>query len=406
MRLSARSEDLVLLGGLILALLVIFSQALESFLDFFRSIDNGRGLRLLQALVIIGATFAFHQVRKRQRARDEAIGAAAEARQATEHAAEMERLVGFGQALARSLNEEAIQAAATAHITQLAGGRGAWALLRTATHWKPLTTIGDSFPADRERAARAVLGDLEPAIGTGGQFACFPMIIAGTPLGVLGIDAEPPLSDQQRRMLTAAAALLAASLKNAELFREVHENSVRDSLTGCFNRRHALEVMDAELRRARRSQMPLSMVMFDLDHFKRINDGYGHLAGDAVLAAVGVRMKTVLRGSDLKCRYGGEEFLILLPDTPVSGARRVAETLRKEIENPVLWNGESIAATASFGVTAITPGEQDPLVIMARADSALYRAKEAGRNCVRVADEKDESLAIPLAQLPQPQNPA
>jgi len=330
MRLIGRSEDLVLLGGLILALLVIFSQALESILDFFRSIEEGRGLRLLQALLIIGTVFIFHQVRKRQMMRAEALGAAAKARQATEHAAEMERLVAFGQALARSLNEEAIQAAATAHIPLLAPGRGAWAMLRTATHWKPLTTIGDSSPTDRERAARGALGEVDPAIGNAGRFACFPMIIAGTPVGVLGVDADPGLNDQQRRMLTAAAALLAVSLKNAELFREVHENSVRDALTGCFNRKHALEVMDAELRRARRSQMPLSMVMFDLDHFKAINDRYGHLAGDAVLSAVGARMKAVLRGSDLKCRYGGEEFLILLPDTPVAGARRVAEILRSD----------------------------------------------------------------------------
>jgi diguanylate cyclase (GGDEF)-like protein len=390
MRVIGRSEDLVLLGGLILALLVIFSQALESLLDFFRGIEEGRGLRLLQALLIIGTVFVFHQVRKRQMMRDEARGAAAEARQANAHAAEMERLVAFGQALARSLDEEAIQAAATAHIPLLAAGRGAWAVLRTPNHWTPLTTIGDSSATERERAARAAIGDTDPAAGTGSQFACFPMIIAGTPVGVLGVDAEPPLNDQQRRMLTAAAALLAVSLKNAELFREVHDNSVRDSLTGCFNRKHALEVMDAELRRARRSQMPLSMVMFDLDHFKRINDRHGHLGGDAVLAAVGARMKAVLRGSDLKCRYGGEEFLILLPDTQLGGALRVAENLRREIEaHPVIWNEESISMTASFGVTAITPGEVDPLVIMARADGALYRAKEEGRNCVRVAEERE-----------------
>jgi diguanylate cyclase (GGDEF)-like protein len=389
MRLIARNEDLVLLSGLVLALLVIFSQALERILDFFRAIDDGRGLRLLQALIIIAMAFVFHQVRKRQRVRDEARGAEAEARQASEHAAEMERLVAFGQALARSLNEEAIQAAATAHLILLADGRGAWAMLRTPTHWKPLATIGDSSPIERERAARAALGDVEPDLEAIGQFTCFPMIIAGTPVGVLGVDAEPPLNNQQRRMLTAAAGLLAVSLKNAALFREVHENSVRDSLTGCFNRKHALEVIDAELRRARRSQMPMSMIMFDLDHFKRINDGYGHLAGDAVLAAVGARMKAVLRGSDLKCRYGGEEFLILLPDTPATGARRVAETLRKEIEMPVLWNEEAISATASFGVTAITPGERDPLVIMARADNALYRAKKEGRNCVRFAEEQE-----------------
>jgi diguanylate cyclase (GGDEF)-like protein len=390
MRLIGRSDDLVLLGGLILALLVIFSQAVENLLDFFRAIDEGRGLRLLQALLIIGTVFVFHQVRKRQMMRDEARGAAADALQANAHAAEMERVVAFGQALARSLNEEAIQTAATAHIPLLAAGRGAWAVLRTPNHWKSLMTIGDSSPGERERAAREALGDVDPSIGPGSQFACFPMIMAGMPVGVLGVDADPPLNDQQRRMLTAAAALLAVSLKNAELFREVHENSVRDSLTGCFNRKHALEVMDSELRRARRSQLPLSMVMFDLDHFKRINDRHGHLAGDAVLGAVGRRMKTLLRGSDLRCRYGGEEFLILLPDTPLTGAIRVAENLRREMEaHPVVWNEESISMTASFGVTAITPGEVDPLAIMARADGALYRAKEQGRNCVRVAEEKE-----------------
>lgn len=388
MRLVGRN-DLVLLGGLAVALFVIFSQALEQLFDAIQEIEDASGLRLLPALLILATVFVFHQLRKRQEMRLEALAAAAEARQATDRAAEMERLVRFSQALARSLDEESIKTAASAHVPLLAPGRDAWALARTPTHWKPLTTVGDSRPADRERAARAALGEADPSIG-GEQFTCFPMIVAGTPVGVLGVAADPPLPDQQRRILTTAAALLAVSLKNAELFREVHENSVRDALTGCFNRRHALEVIDGELRRARRSHMPLSLVMFDIDHFKQVNDRYGHLAGDAVLAAVGARMKAVLRNSDLKCRYGGEEFLILLPDTPVAGARHVAETLRKEIaQRPILWNEDTISATASFGITAITPGEVDPLVIMARADSALYRAKEEGRNCVRVAEETE-----------------
>jgi diguanylate cyclase (GGDEF)-like protein len=385
MRLIGR-HDLFLLGGLAAALFVVFSQALERFFDLIREIEQNSGLRLLPALGILGSVFVFHQLRKRHEMRAEALGAAAAARQATERAAEMERLLAFGQTLARALNDESIQAAATAHIPLLAPGRGAWVLVRTGSQWRPLIAVGDSLSADRERAARMALGEADS--GAGSEFACFPMIIAGTPVGVLGVSMLPPLQDQQRRILTAAAALLAVSLKNAELFREIHENSVRDSLTGCFNRRHALEVIDAELRRARRSQLPLSMVMFDLDHFKRVNDRYGHLAGDAVLAAVGGRMKAVLRGSDMKCRYGGEEFLILLPDTPLSGARRVAETLRAEIQNhPVAFNDVQIAVTASFGVTAITPGEVDPLLIMARADGALYRAKDDGRNCVRVAEE-------------------
>jgi diguanylate cyclase (GGDEF)-like protein len=126
--------------------------------------------------------------------------------------------------------------------------------------------------------------------------------------------------------------------------------------------------------------------MLDLDHFKDVNDKYGHLCGDAVLASVGRRMKEVLRGSDLKCRYGGEEFLVVLPDTPLSGARRVAETLRREIaERPMPWAGEALTVTASFGLTQAMPGEISIEAVVARADAALYRAKEDGRNCVRAA---------------------
>jgi diguanylate cyclase (GGDEF)-like protein len=104
-------------------------------------------------------------------------------------------------------------------------------------------------------------------------------------------------------------------------------------------------------------------------------------------------MTSVLRGSDLKCRYGGEEFLILLTDAPLAGARRVAETLRREIEeHPLRWNEAAIRVTASFGITAITPGELDANLIIGRADAALYRAKAQGRNCVRAA-EGQEAIA-------------
>ena len=180
-------------------------------------------------------------------------------------------------------------------------------------------------------------------------------------------------------------ALLRPAAKNAELYSEVHENSVRDALTGCFNRRHVLQVLDSELRRARRSHGAFALVMLDLDHFKTINDRFGHLGGDAVLAHVGQRMKAVLRGSDTKCRYGGEEFLVLLPDTPLAGARRVAEMLRKDLEqHPVRWNDQMLVVTASFGIADIA-GEDTANTIMARADAALYRAKQSGRNCVRTS---------------------
>src|SRR5207244_3932272 len=177
-----------------------------------------------------------------------------------------------------------------------------------------------------------------------------------------------------QRTLAAAAALLGISLRNAQLFREVRETSLRDGLTGIFNRTHAMGEIDVELRRARRSQMPVSLIMFDLDHFKDINDRYGHLCGDAVLAVVGARMRELLRGSDLKCRYGGEEFLVLLPETALEGAKRVADTLRRELaESPIPWNETTVGITASFGVTTALPAEAE-----------LYRAKAQGRSCVRL----------------------
>ena len=185
-------------------------------------------------------------------------------------------------------------------------------------------------------------------------------------------------------MLAAAVTLLGTSLRNSQLFREVKDNSLRDGLTGCYNRTHTLDVIGAELRRARRSHQPVSLIMLDIDHFKQINDRYGHLCGDAVLATVGARMREALRGSDHKCRYGGEEFLVLLPETPIEGGRRVAETLRRAFADRVFpWKDERLQITASFGVSVALPSETDVHALIGRADRALYQAKHAGRNCVR-----------------------
>jgi diguanylate cyclase (GGDEF)-like protein len=399
MRLIGR-HDVVLVGGFGVAAFVVFSPSLEKLLDYVRDIDEARGLRMLPGLLILASVLVFQQLRKRQEIRTEAVGSAAVARMATERAAEMERLVTFGQALARSLDDSSIRNAATAHVPLLAPGRNAWVLVRHETEWEPLMTVGDGTAAARARAASHALGEADLLAGDDGDLT-FPMIVAGTTIGMLGVSSQPALTDQQRSVLTAAAALLAVSLKNAELFRKVHENSVRDALTGCYNRTHALEVMTAELRRARRSLLPASLLMFDLDHFKLINDRYGHLCGDAVLAEVGARMKAVLRVSDMKCRYGGEEFVVMLPETPISGAMRAADNLRRELEaNPIHWNGQLIHVTASVGATAVLPGEVDPLVVLARADAALYQAKEAGRNCVRVSGDAGPASVPVIAPLP------
>jgi diguanylate cyclase (GGDEF)-like protein len=314
-------------------------------------------------------------------------------KEAEHRAEELERLVAFGQALGRSLDFDSIRVSVTQHLPRIAGTDSVWVLVQQGQEWHALT--GDTrgaeevLWADLAEQLLASSADITPSNLNEPRTLGIPLLVAGKAVGVLGV--RPPngnLPADRRRIIEAAAALLAVSIKNAQLFREVKDNSVKDTLTGCFTRTHAIDMIDAELRRARRSQTPVSMIMFDLDHFKDVNDRYGHLCGDAVLSAVGKRMKEVLRGSDLKCRYGGEEFLVLLPETPLHGARRVAETLRREIaERPVPWSGEGLTVTASFGLAQTMPGEVNVQAVIARADQALYRAKDDGRNCVRIAAE-------------------
>lgn len=390
-------DDRMLVAGLAVALFVLFARPIRYLLDLARDVEQSSGLALVPALIILTVLFLFHQQGKRQEARADAVAAEADAVNAQGRAAEMEQLVVFGQSLGRSLDADAIRDVVLQNLPKLANSDDAWVMIRVDSHWQTLLAgqHGAGRDADRAReqtADRALPGDngAKPAdpISVDGQL-CFPLTAGGRGVGVLGVPEDSgPFTEGRRRVLAAASALLGISLRNAELFREVREHSLRDGLTGCVNRTHAAEVIDTELRRARRSQMPVSLVMFDIDHFKDINDRYGHLCGDAVLVAIGAKMRDVLRGSDLKCRYGGEEFLVLLPETPIEGAKRVADTLRRELADmAVRWKEGTLSITASFGVTMALPSEVDSQALIGRADAALYRAKEQGRNCVRLSME-------------------
>ena len=168
-----------------------------------------------------------------------------------------------------------------------------------------------------------------------------------------------------------------------EALAEVRALSLTDALTGCYNRRYLEEWLPPEIVRAARYDRPMSVVFMDVDHFKPINDEHGHATGDAVLSAVGMRLRAELREQlDWSARYGGEEFVIVLPETTLEEAIRFAERLRHRIELCCTqYQGREICVTASFGVTQCQADDDAP-ALLARADALLYRAKEEGRNRV------------------------
>jgi diguanylate cyclase (GGDEF)-like protein len=155
-----------------------------------------------------------------------------------------------------------------------------------------------------------------------------------------------------------------------------------DSLTQLFNKRHFDEVFGKEVSRASQSQAPLSLIVLDIDHFKKINDGHGHPAGDAVLKHVASVVKSQIRQNDCLCRVGGEEFALVLPQTPLPLAAQAAELIRAAVESSVCdVAGTPIPATLSLGVAELAPGEV-PEQLYQRADERLYAAKHGGRNRV------------------------
>ena len=171
------------------------------------------------------------------------------------------------------------------------------------------------------------------------------------------------------------------------LQQKLAEQSVRDALTGLFNRRHLEETLTRELILAERQGYPVSIIMSDIDHFKRVNDQFGHLAGDEVLRAFAALLKRSARASDIYCRYGGEEFLLVLPQMLPEKARARAEQLRRALAvAPVRYGATTISITASFGVAAYPDHGQKGERIIAAADKALYDAKASGRNCVQLSE--------------------
>jgi len=190
-------------------------------------------------------------------------------------------------------------------------------------------------------------------------------------------------------LLSSTVAVLVFTLGFIFMVRDAvgedyRQLSIRDDLTGIANRRHLLQQIDMRLTEARRIRMPLSLLMIDLDHFKDVNDRFGHLAGDAVLKEVALIIESRIRASDLVGRYGGEEFAVLLPHTSLQAAATLAEDLRGAIENTVVsWEDLRVHVTVSIGVhTSLPSAPLSRNALIEGADHAMYQAKTQGRNQV------------------------
>jgi diguanylate cyclase (GGDEF)-like protein/PAS domain S-box-containing protein len=241
------------------------------------------------------------------------------------------------------------------------------------------------------------------AAGVKNTYLCIPILAQGETLGILHLqatDEAPELDATEMSFKTTFAGQVGLSIANIKLRQALRTQSVRDALTGLYNRRYLEEVLDREVRRASRAAQSLGVLMIDLDHFKSFNDTYGHDAGDAVLREIAVSLTKGVRAEDFVCRFGGEEFVVILPTADLAASRARAERLRsKTKELIILHQGKSMGMiTISVGVAAFPEHGTSPKELMAAADAALYEAKHGGRDQVVTAVARAaEEVAPPAA---------
>jgi diguanylate cyclase (GGDEF)-like protein len=229
-----------------------------------------------------------------------------------------------------------------------------------------------------------------------GAATCHPLVAGGKVIGSVLVEQTRPLDDEEHLGVIDTVAQAAPVLANFKILALAETRASTDALTELPNRRAMNEMLKRMAAQAGRAAQPLGAIAFDLDHFKTINDRYGHEVGDAALSAVGKCLRQSLRDSDFAARIGGEEFLVLAPNTDVEGARVLAEKLRAALAREEIPRLPE-AITASFGVAAIPDHAASPEALLRSADHACYVAKGRGRNRVEIAesDQLDPLPAVP-----------
>ena len=226
------------------------------------------------------------------------------------------------------------------------------------------------------------------------SYLCVPLTVQGETLGVFCLVGAPAKRSHhqvsQLQLAVTVSEAIKLSLSNLKLREELRAEAIHDPLTGLFNRRYLEETLPRELHRAQRAHSPLCVAMLDLDNFKRFNDTYGHDAGDSLLRELGRLLLGKLRKSDISCRYGGEEFVLVLPDSSAADAKQRMEQIRAQIKELQIPHGEQQlrAITVSAGVAQAEDPAPNPSQLLRAADTALYAAKNAGRDRVMVYQAK------------------
>ncbi|MEO6259912.1 MAG: diguanylate cyclase [Thermoanaerobaculia bacterium] len=210
---------------------------------------------------------------------------------------------------------------------------------------------------------------------------CVPMIARGEPIGLLHVRwSDPHLRVEE--LVRTVAEQLGMAYANLSLHETLRRQAVRDPLTGVFNRRYMEESLEREIHRATRHNKPLSVLLVDLDRFKEFNDALGHAAGDELLRDLGGIMERMVRAEDIVCRYGGDEFVIIMPDAAANVAAVRAQSLMEQVGERSLRSGSGIPVTMSIGIAVFPQDGSDPRTLLKAADDALYAVKRGGRGRV------------------------
>ncbi len=218
---------------------------------------------------------------------------------------------------------------------------------------------------------------------------CLPLISKGTTLGVIELfgNAGEKFSKNDLKLIEALADFTAIAIENAHYVKRIKDLAIIDDVTGLYNSRHLHTLLETEISRSLREKTPFSIIFLDLDHFKNVNDNFDHLVGSRLLREVGQMLNYSLRSIDWAIRYGGDEFILLLPQASSEEAMMIASRLRQSLNQSVFFKKENlnITITASFGVAAFPDDATDKEDLLRLADKAMYKVKRSGRDGIATA---------------------